>query len=80
MLIGQFELNSVLKKPNRIPKAISGCAGSNLIVTKRFGRGFNLSFSQKNWKHLLEGTENTFMIKTQDLRKDTFLKTQCTSK
>lgn len=57
MLIGQFEGTVSSKNQISFPKQFRDFLGSKLIITKGL-EGYLIVVSEKNWKTLLEGTEN----------------------
>ncbi len=57
MLIGQFEGTVSAKNQISFPRNFRRVLGEKLIITKGL-EGYLIVVSQKNWKTLLEGSEN----------------------
>lgn len=57
MLLGQFDAKLSAKNQIAFPKSFRAVLGSRLIVTKGL-EGYLIAVSEKNWKTLLEGTQN----------------------
>ncbi len=57
MLIGQLQGKLTVKNQIAFPKQFRASLGNKLIVTKGLG-GYLIIVSERNWKTLLEGTEN----------------------
>ena len=57
MLLGQYDAKLSAKNQIAFPKSFREVLGSRLIVTKGL-EGYLIAVSEKNWKTLLEGTQN----------------------
>ncbi|MFI5265322.1 MAG: division/cell wall cluster transcriptional repressor MraZ [Candidatus Levyibacteriota bacterium] len=57
MLLGQFDGKLSAKNQIAFPKSFREVLGSKLVVTKGL-EGYLIVVSEKNWKTLLEGTQN----------------------